>query len=59
MLTNGVFSNLTIETIRNKKNFIFDKHHFALPVWALGIDTNKRPINLISFDYHTDTVAPF
>lgn len=59
MLTNGGFSNLSIVTVRNKNVYIFDKHHFALPIWALGIDNNKRPINLISFDYHTDTVAPF
>jgi hypothetical protein len=59
MLGDGDFSNLRIEHIAEKMIYIFDKHHFALPVWALAANKNKRPYNLISFDYHTDTVAPF
>ncbi|KGP78390.1 MULTISPECIES: UPF0489 family protein [Paenibacillus] len=59
MLSEGDFSNLRIENILGKMIYVFDKHHFALPVWALTADKNKRPYNLISFDYHTDTVAPF
>lgn len=38
--------------------FIFDNHNMALPVWGT-FAVQYGPLNLVTFDTHTDTFCPF
>ncbi len=39
--------------------FIFENHKYALPAWGTFCHENGIPMNLITFDRHNDTRAPF
>ncbi len=36
-----------------------DSHHKVFPYWARASREHSQPLRLITFDYHTDTSAPF
>lgn len=55
VINEGEFSNLTICEVSGKKIFIVDSHQFVLPIWAFETARKTWPLNLVSFDYHTDT----
>lgn len=46
-------------SINGKPVVVFDEHNWALPVWGTYANRFKHPMNLITFDTHTDTHAPF
>ena len=46
-------------SILGKPVVIFDEHNWALPVWGTYARRLGKPLNLITFDTHTDTHAPF
>lgn len=50
----NAFSNLTIQTIAHKKIYLFGKHNFALPIWALAKEFEFPP-ELVTLDTHADT----
>ncbi len=52
-------SRYTKKEIQGKPVIIFEKHNEALPVWGTYASQIGRPMNLITFDTHTDTHAPF
>ena len=41
--------------ILGKEVYIFEKHNMALPIWGKFADFLRTPVNLITFDTHTDT----
>lgn len=43
----------------NKDVIVFESHNLALPIWGAVSSASNVPLNLISFDYHTDTHPPF
>lgn len=49
----------TIKKINNTCIVIFDSHKMALPVWGVMSSILNVPLNLVSFDFHTDTHSPF
>lgn len=49
----------SVNRIKNTDIVQFDTHMLALPVWGAMSSIMRVPLNLISFDYHTDTHAPF
>lgn len=59
---NDLMKELGMEykNIKGKTVFIFESHHYALYPWALVKRKHQdSEINLLSFDYHTDTHEPF
>ncbi len=48
-----------IKEIAGKPICIFDDHNMALPVWGTYSNRIGLPMNLVSFDYHTDTHMAF
>ena len=46
-------------SVNGKPVVVFDEHNWALPVWGTYANRLKLPMNLITFDTHTDTHAPF
>lgn len=48
------------QIINNKIVYVFESHHYALFPWAeLKRKYEDMPLNLFSFDYHTDIHEPF
>lgn len=45
--------------IEGKPIYIFEKHNMAFPAWGTVSSRKNHPYILITFDYHTDTRAPF
>ena len=45
--------------INEKPVVIIDEHNWVLPVWGTYANRLEQPMNLITFDTHTDTHAPF
>ena len=41
--------------ILGKEVYIFENHNMALPIWGKFADFLRSPVNLITFDTHTDT----
>ena len=39
--------------------YIFDDHSMALPAWGVCSSRLRKPLNLITFDSHTDTHPSF
>ena len=39
--------------------YIFEDHSLALPAWGIVSSRLGMPLNLVTFDYHTDTRMPF
>lgn len=39
--------------------FVFDDHNMALPAWGVCSYRQKQRLNLLTFDYHTDTHPSF
>lgn len=52
-------STYEIKNIGGKKIVIFDDHNMALPVWGTISSELGTPLDLVTFDFHTDTHAPF
>ena len=46
-------------SVNGKPVVVFDEHNWALPIWGTYANRLKLPMNLITFDTHTDTHAPF
>ena len=46
--------SITIK-ISGKYIYVFEKHNMALPIWGKFADLLRTPVNLITFDTHTDT----
>lgn len=58
-LIDDQFSNLKIMDIDNKKVYIIDDHHYALPIWTYYSLENDYRYDLITLDYHADTIIGF
>ena len=50
-----ICSAYKIRNVCDKKIIIFDDHNMALPVWGTCAADLHAPLNLITFDQHTDT----
>ena len=47
------------ERINGVLVYSFNDHNMALPIWGHVSHLINQPLSLVSFDYHTDTHAPF
>ncbi|HBJ2614745.1 TPA: UPF0489 family protein [Clostridium botulinum] len=59
MLREGQISNLRILCINNKKVYIVDDHNYVLPIWSYYSLQNDYKYDLITLDYHADTIIGF
>jgi len=51
--------HIKVYNIREKKLTIVDHHQYAIIPWAEKVLEHKKPMMLISIDYHPDTNPPF
>ncbi|MBR7112068.1 MAG: UPF0489 family protein [Clostridia bacterium] len=50
---------LNSQIISGKYVYVFEKHNMALPIWGMIANKLNRPLNLLTFDAHTDTLPAF
>lgn len=50
---------IQVRTIAGKTAYIFENHKYAIFPWAILCRQEKKAIDLVTFDRHTDTKMPF